>query len=232
MIGRAQTVNPLSLFVGESGVPYLVLNQPYRNTTTRNGDSGGSRSDGTVSTDNTPTVPDPVDASKSLIQGELWLVSDETLSGLDDYEGISKSYYIRREEEVELVEQPKKQEKDTPTAVAALSPTPSQEMSIRSHEAFDQSSPVSSESLTGDDSDTLRRSFTQPLHSFTSSTTSNRMKAHVYGLVRMPKKKPEDVSYISEYTLEFHREHYQPIRHIQVKQQKHLQEEVGTSAES
>lgn len=35
-----------------------------------------------------------------IIKGELWMVCDEALQGLDEYEGLSKGYYCRREIEV------------------------------------------------------------------------------------------------------------------------------------
>eukprot|EP01087_Luapelamoeba_hula_P011320 TRINITY_DN3064_c0_g1_i1.p1 TRINITY_DN3064_c0_g1~~TRINITY_DN3064_c0_g1_i1.p1 ORF type:complete len:541 (+),score=79.64 TRINITY_DN3064_c0_g1_i1:40-1662(+) len=36
------------------------------------------------------------------VKGEVWCVNDETLLGLDEYEGINKGYYSRREIEVHL----------------------------------------------------------------------------------------------------------------------------------
>jgi hypothetical protein len=46
-----------------------------------------------------------------VIKGEVWSVDDETLTGLDEYEGISKGYYNRREITVSAIAHPNKHTK-------------------------------------------------------------------------------------------------------------------------
>jgi hypothetical protein len=131
----------------------------------------------------------------NIIKGEVWLISDETLDGLDDYEGINKGYYVRQTIDVRLL-------KDNV--------------------------------VVGDDGN-----LSQPSSSLSSINNINRqdtittLQAQVYGLTHIPESlSNQKLVYVPEYTLSFHRNHYKPIRHIQVKQQKHLRDEVGTSSES
>jgi gamma-glutamylaminecyclotransferase len=61
-VSKSTTVDPLALVVGDSGVPYLLLNI-----------QGGK-----------------------YVRGEIWSVNDESLKGLDEYEGVGKGYYCRK----------------------------------------------------------------------------------------------------------------------------------------
>ena len=62
--GRATTMVRLRLTVGNCGVPYLLLPE-----------------------DNTEPL---ADVEGRQIHGELWIVNDDTLLGMDQYEGIGK----------------------------------------------------------------------------------------------------------------------------------------------
>lgn len=65
-LGKATTVHPHALVIGDCGVPYLL------------GDVEG-------------------DAENHCIEGEVWEVSSVTLQNLDEYEGVGKGYYSRKE---------------------------------------------------------------------------------------------------------------------------------------
>jgi hypothetical protein len=129
----------------------------------------------------------------NIIKGEVWLISDETLDGLDDYEGINKGYYVRQTIDVSLLKDYVVVEDDGKL---------SQPSSLSSINNINQQDTIT-------------------------------LQAQVYGLIHMPEGlSNQKLVYVPEYTLSFHRNHYKPIRHIQVKQQKHLRDEVGTSSES
>lgn len=65
LICSAVTKEKYLLFMGESGVPYLLLGDPL------------------------------YPADRQIVLGEIWSVDEETLQGLDEYEGLSKGYYQR-----------------------------------------------------------------------------------------------------------------------------------------
>lgn len=195
--------------MGDSGVPYLLLNQHDDDQTMTENTTIGTTvvtsshtddddNDGTNKTDNSAIYNNNNDnndeeRSMNIIKGELWLISDETLNSLDDYEGIQKGYYVRKEESVELI-------------------------------LNQNNKKIENHNTTGKFSETMNphESEEDILH-----------QAHVYGLVEMPSHlSKQKLSFISEYTLDFHQTCYKPIRHIQVKQQKHLNDEVGTCSES
>ncbi|KAL6045761.1 Gamma-glutamylcyclotransferase family protein [Balamuthia mandrillaris] len=101
------------------------------------------------------------------IRGELWRVTSDTLQSLDDYEGVHKGYYTRREVRVRCCQ-----------ADSAENEKEKEETEIE-------------------------------------------MKAQAYFKAAFDDVLRE-AKFLQEYTLELHRQHYKPIRHILVKQLKYL----------
>jgi gamma-glutamylcyclotransferase (GGCT)/AIG2-like uncharacterized protein YtfP len=93
-VSGAVTLPPMSLVVGDCGVPYVL------------GD-GQQATDASASAP-TPApapipAPAPVPASDAQpVVGELWRVTAACLRNLDDYEGLSKGYYSRQTIQVSL----------------------------------------------------------------------------------------------------------------------------------
>jgi len=189
-IGIAETVNPLALYVGDSGVPYLILNEAKTEKTNNNNKKKNNNNNN--------------GDDKNKIRGEIWLISTETLNGLDEYEGINKSYYIRKTEPVRLLLQQDDQD-----------------------EGNDEGKDKNDKRNHKKNKKLLKKSSTQ------AQVYGEDIQAQVYGTYEFPPSLSSSSSKtISEYTLELHKECYQPIRHIQVKQQKHLGNDVGTSSHS
>ena len=125
-ISNAKTVDLFALVMGDSGVPYLLLETPSAKQQPQH------------------------------IVGELFAVNAATLKSLDDYEGVIKGYYVRKEIDVVL-------------------------------------------------------------------DNGQVMRADCY----LKKEASSDLvsrPFLKEYALQTHNEHYQPIRHIEAKQQLYMQE--------
>lgn len=74
-MGSARSTEPIALVFGNSGVPYVLADV-----------EDGHQIKGVTSF-----------FFRVFILGELWLVDNETMLGLDEYEGVPKDYYDRRE---------------------------------------------------------------------------------------------------------------------------------------
>ena len=81
--GEATTEAPVRLTVGKCGVPYLLLTTPSA-ASTQGAGGASATSPGVEAQPQTE-----VDAPKC-VHGELWIVDDDTLTGLDQYEGVGK----------------------------------------------------------------------------------------------------------------------------------------------
>jgi gamma-glutamylcyclotransferase (GGCT)/AIG2-like uncharacterized protein YtfP len=115
------------------------------------------------------------------IVGEVWCVNQETMLGLDEYEGVSKGYYDRR------------------TIVIQSAAATAEEQRCELN-AIEQ--------IAG-------------LYNAIANNELNQVNAFVY-FKATPTPSLWMGPFLREYTLEYHRAHYAPIRHIQVKQQKYL----------
>jgi gamma-glutamylcyclotransferase (GGCT)/AIG2-like uncharacterized protein YtfP len=158
---EAVTCDRHRLVVGACGVPYLSLG-----------------------TDTSHNLDGKGDGEGSCVVGELWVVSDECLKNLDDYEGLSKSYYER--------------------TVIEVSPI--------SSKILNESEAVTSEGGKGkvdDDSGAV------------TSAANTVVLAEVYHLPVLPSGL-EKGPFLEKYSLSMHRELYNPIQHIQVKQLKYI----------
>ena len=76
-IATAKTRTAHHLVVGESGVPYLLDDTEYFKQINNHNQNFEEK-------------------IGKVIEGEIWQVDDIALSGLDEYEGIHKGYYIRK----------------------------------------------------------------------------------------------------------------------------------------
>jgi gamma-glutamylcyclotransferase (GGCT)/AIG2-like uncharacterized protein YtfP len=153
---EAVTCDRHRLVVGACGVPYLSLGTD----TSHNHDGEG-------------------DGEGSCIVGELWVVSDECLKNLDDYEGLSKSYYER-----------------TVIEVSPISSKILNESEGGKGKVYDDSGAV-------------------------TSAANTVVLAQVYHLPVLPSGL-EKGPFLEKYSLSMHRELYNPIQHIQVKQLKYI----------
>jgi gamma-glutamylcyclotransferase (GGCT)/AIG2-like uncharacterized protein YtfP len=199
-IGKAETIQTLRLYVGDSGVPYLILNNDdddddedeVQGSLENKKNKEKHNVNDKKNNKNLHDDHDDHDDMQNVIKGELWLVSDETLASLDDYEGINKSYYIRKTINVKILDG-------------------------ENNHKINKNNLYLSKSM---------------IESWDEIRPQNIISAEIYGLSSLKQLllKHQNLKQISEYTLQLHQQCYKPIRHIQVKQQKHLGDEVGTAS--
>ncbi|CAM9864092.1 unnamed protein product, partial [Heterosigma akashiwo] len=77
-LGTAQTLDPVPLVLGASGVPYLLDPEAAPPAAARQEGGGGAAEE------------------DRRVRGELYAVDAETLRNLDEYEGVGKGHYARR----------------------------------------------------------------------------------------------------------------------------------------
>ena len=136
-IARAKTVDKYPLIMGDCCVPYVI---DYDND-------------------------DNKDEIGEYILGELWHIDYETLSGLDEYEGVTKGHYKRKTINVVI--------------------------------------------LIDDDDD------------------GKIIEADLYMKADVDNIDFSNEELMNEYSLQFHKKYYSPIKHIQVKQLKYLSEDFS-----
>lgn len=191
------------MVIGDSGVPYLfdMLNSSVQLSIHEN------NSESEIAPVNEPTTQEneSVQWPASEIIGELWEITRDCLKSLDDYEGVGKGYYSRRSIQVKL----------QPSNVENLH-------SVDNNHSYCSSIGTSS----GSGSDSSKDSSSDSGGIISVEIGSTTFSAEVYMLQCVPKELLRLPS-IHEYTLEQHRTHYHPIRHIQVKQLSYIKAPSG-----
>eukprot|EP01038_Epipyxis_sp_PR26KG_P016641 gene16641-22741_t len=85
----AATCDKYCMIVGHSGVPYLLNDDLLNTQNGHNNNDNNNKNNGDIKL--------LLKNNSKVIIGELWEINDDILKGLDDYEGIKKNYYIRKE---------------------------------------------------------------------------------------------------------------------------------------
>jgi len=109
---RAVTVRRWALVFGECNVPYILGDVKFDSDSNNNKSNNGDNNTATSTTDHkssnntqkqqhthTHTHTQQARTGHHII-GEIWLVNNAILEGLDEYEGITKGYYCRSDIEV------------------------------------------------------------------------------------------------------------------------------------